>query len=197
LEKSGTWDTGVGETCKLTGCGGTLIALTTVSYSCNACGAAEDEIEDEATAPGGKNCTCAGTPAMTLAGQDNAAFRNAKAFALPWNHAGMSLGGLFVCSDDSRAKSWAHEFAHHRHLEHAEKTGGTKNRKMHDSRPNAVSGDFPGADPSMRKQWDRVCVMGYVANKPPKDRHYFCGKCLLKLRGWAVESLPRPKKDVN
>jgi hypothetical protein len=68
---------------------------------------------------------------------------------------------------------------------------------MHDSRPNAVTGDFPGGTPPLEKQWDRVCVMGYIDKSLPKDRHYFCGKCLLKLRGWAVEALARPKKDVN
>ena len=134
---------------------------------------------------------------MVAGAPDPSGFQEDPNEALPWNHAGMSLGGLFVCSDDAKAETWAHEFAHHRHLEHAENTGGKKNRKMHDSKRNRVSGDFPGADPPLRKQWDRVCVMGYVLRNPPKDLKYFCGKCMLKLRGWAVESMPRPNGDVN
>jgi len=197
LERSGTWDSGVGQGCHVAGCAGVLEAETKVTYTCGACGATTTEIEDKAAAPVGRNCTCAGNPAMAAGAPDPSEFQHDPGEALPWNHAGMALSGLFVCSDDARAETWAHEFAHHRHLEHAEQTGGKKNRKMHDSKRNRVAADLPGGDSALRKQWDRVCVMGYVRHQAPKDLKYFCGKCLLKLRGWAVESLARPDGDVN
>jgi hypothetical protein len=36
-----------------------------------------------------------------------------------------------------------------------------------------------------------------VRMNPPQDLKYFCGKCMLKLRGWTVEPMPRPNGDVN
>ena len=197
METTAAWDSGAGEACHVGGCAGTLIAVTRVTYTCATCAISEVKIEDKATAPAGKDCSaCVGNPAMVPA-MNSSSFEADPNEALPWNHAGMSLGGLFVCSDDAKAETWAHEFAHHRHLEHAEKTGGTKKRKMHDSRRNTLAGDFPADDPALRKQWDRVCVMGYVRHTPPKDLKYFCGKCMLKLRGWAVEPLARPARNVN
>ena len=197
METDIAWDSGEGENCHITGCAGVLRGLTNVTYTCGTCGNTEDRTEFATTAPEGRDCTCPGTPAMAAGAPDPSDFQHDPGEALPWNHAGMSLGGLFVCSDDAKAETWAHEFAHHRHLEHAENTGGKKNRKMHDSKKNRVAGDLPDDDPPLRKQWDRVCVMGYVLMNPPQDLKYFCGKCMLKLRGWTVEPMPRPNGDVN
>jgi hypothetical protein len=60
---------------------------------------------------------------------------------------------------------------------------------------NAVTTD-PDAD---SQKWDRACIMGYICqdddNTKP-DAGYFCGKCLLKLRGWKVEGLADPAGNL-
>ena len=58
----------------------------------------------------------------------------------------------------------------------------------HDSQAN------PGGDGG---HWAQRCMMSYFQNPNYTDNiggydknRYFCGKCILKLRGWKVEALP-------
>jgi hypothetical protein len=51
-----------------------------------------------------------------------------------------------------------------------------------------------GADEKMHDFSDRFCLMGYDDLKPQK----FCGKCILRLRGWSSVQLDRDsKKNVK
>lgn len=107
--------------------------------------------------------------------------------------AGESLGGLWLfCTYGRGVSTWAHEIAHHKHLQHAPTrvgAGGGGTATQHDS----VVGTAPPLSgfPVPTNRWDRVCMMGYIrtgADPADVDRGYFCGKCILKLRGWIVET---------
>ena len=89
-----------------------------------------------------------------------------------------------------------HEMGHSRFLNHHE----TKNRKRH-----------PRSDtPTHHDQADVNCTMCYAEgiysrNRPLKhkvswatgssDRAAFCGKCMLKLRGWDITTAPMPARS--
>ena len=103
---------------------------------------------------------------------------------------GRSLGGcwLFV---PGNAATWAHEIGHHRQLEHAQANKGYAEPapgsqvKQHDSETNPAQAAAPQPH---QKAWDRFCIMSYDHGAPQR----FCGKCLLKNRGWAVEAITNP-----
>ena len=103
---------------------------------------------------------------------------------------GRSLGGcwLFV---PGNAATWAHEIGHHRQLEHAQANKGDAEPapgsqvKQHDSETNPAQAAAPQPH---QKAWDRFCIMSYDHGAPQR----FCGKCLLKNRGWAVEAITNP-----
>jgi hypothetical protein len=81
---------------------------------------------------------------------------------------------------------WAHEVAHHKHFEH----GGDVIQvpAQHDRAANTVDATVQ-ADPDVDSQkWDRACVMSYKSVETGLDRAYFCGKCILKMRGWKIET---------
>jgi flagellar hook assembly protein FlgD len=108
---------------------------------------------------------------------------------------------------------WVHEVGHHRHLEHSANAPGFKDN-LHDSEANTKYGTWdavkppPGSygEPSddnvagrrNAQKWDRRCIMSY------SDCYYgelgcFCGRCLLRNRGWKVTGLGFPdsgKGDV-
>jgi flagellar hook assembly protein FlgD len=51
--------------------------------------------------------------------------------------------------------------------------------------------------------WDRCCTMSYVdlcdTHEPAVDGTYFCGKCVLRLRGWKVQAIaggPGPRETT-
>ncbi len=92
---------------------------------------------------------------------------------------------------------------HHKHLEHAgDKIGHATNAAQHDRAPNTVDPNVAAdLDPNSQK-WDRDCLMSYVNTDAidasgVDDRGYFCGKCLLKLRGWKVEGIADPAGNVG
>jgi hypothetical protein len=104
---------------------------------------------------------------------------------------------------------WVHEVGHHRHLEHSANAPGFKDA-LHDSAANTKYGSWntvkppPGSfgEPSddnvagkaNARKWDRRCIMSY------SDCYYgelgcFCGRCLLRNRGWKVTGLGFPDPD--
>jgi len=108
---------------------------------------------------------------------------------LPLSAIGLPLGGCWLFRPRDAA-TWAHEMGHHRHLEHAQGSASEKapagaNKAQHDSamNPNLSSAKF-----DHQKCWDRFCVMSYDDSQPQA----FCGKCLLRNRGWAVEGITNP-----
>jgi hypothetical protein len=101
---------------------------------------------------------------------------------------GWALGACFVF-EGNNVLNWAHEMGHHRHLEHAAGAPGEK-VAQHDSPNNPdLTGLVDAKD--AEKRWDRCCIMGYVEKK------FFCGKCVLKNRGWKVESLATLPESSN
>jgi len=59
-----------------------------------------------------------------------------------------------------------------------------------------VSAAVQAAGDVNTQKWDRDCIMSYVNTDAGDDRGYFCGKCLLKLRGWKVEGIADPAGNV-
>ena len=93
-------------------------------------------------------------------------------------------------------ETWAPEVGHHRHLQHAQSNGNSTNVApggqvtQHDSAANA----FQAHEASTHSRaWDRWCLMSYDKKAP----RMFCGKCVLKNRGWAVGSVNNPAGDIQ
>ena len=93
---------------------------------------------------------------------------------------------------------WAHEVMHHRHGEHAASAPGAADG-LHDAQPNtrytagwaALGTSTVAAD----QRWDRRCAMSY--SDVYGELGCFCGKCLLRNRGWMVAGLTAPPGDHN
>jgi hypothetical protein len=159
----------------------------------------------------GTSCpTCGGAHTLNVyAGQ---IVRNS---SLPWAAVGSPLGAtwLFTTSD---ADTWAHEVGHHRHFIHAASAPGSQQSpsgtpgpslEMHDHEANSVKawdgfqitlGHNNGTKASER-DWDRNCIMSYSASSyvgAARGRDTFCGKCLLRQRGWKVQALTYPGSAV-
>jgi hypothetical protein len=127
--------------------------------------------------------------------------------SLPLPAVGISMGATWLFTSGGSAV-WAHEIGHHRHLEHAQSwpdnnTNAAPGAKVaqHDSEinPDPALVQVPGAtfddgSSAVNKDrcWDRNCIMSYNDGKL-----YFCGKCILKNRGWAVEQLANPGGAVH
>lgn len=91
---------------------------------------------------------------------------------------GAALGASFVYIKNHEV--WTHEIGHNRHMEHSASAPGAKNAQ-HDNAANAAL--ITAKDPKDRA-WDSCCTMSYSDEKT-----FFCGKCILKIRGWKVEGL--------
>ncbi len=110
-------------------------------------------------------------------------------FPLP--AAGMPLAATWLFTN-STEETWVHEVGHHRHLEHAASAplGGRAafRTKLHDAEENTHAA-WPAGTGALDKGWDRCCIMSYTSET---ERLYFCGKCILRMRGWKVEGLGQP-----
>ena len=111
---------------------------------------------------------------------------------------GNALGAtwLFTSSD---AGTWAHEVGHHRQFEHAAtapgaqySTGPSPQNNLHDSEVNNVNWPAPHVSTG-DERWDRDCQMSYTNG----EALCFCGKCLLRNRGWLVQGLGYPGPRVR
>jgi hypothetical protein len=68
---------------------------------------------------------------------------------------------------------------------------GAFNNLQHDTTVNpnpALAADF-----AKDQCWDRCCIMSYNRYNP----RYFCGKCILKIRGWAIDTITNPAGNVK
>jgi hypothetical protein len=117
---------------------------------------------------------------------------------------GLNLGGAFLFTTESAARYpllWAHEMGHHRHMEHAATAPGAVTA-LHDAQDNTHVGGWTAIDPksaaeASRKRWDRRCAMSYADTWNPMETTYFCGKCILRSRGWKVTGLSGPGPGVG
>jgi PKD repeat protein len=46
-------------------------------------------------------------------------------------------------------------------------------------------------------QWDRRCIMSYSRTAFGENEEYFCGKCILRNRGWKVRGIGHPGRNVK
>ncbi len=67
---------------------------------------------------------------------------------------------------------------------------------------NGLAGDgkepkSPAEQGDIERQWDRHCIMSYAGSGYPSNKEYFCGRCILRNRGWRVSGLGFPGKAVQ
>jgi peptidoglycan hydrolase-like protein with peptidoglycan-binding domain len=178
--------------------------ITVAQYRCNnpACGATRCQVENNAGADtlNGKNCSLPGCGGVYQPTGATSVLPEITPFSV-----GLSLGCCWLVKGSNSAY-WAHEVGHNRHLEHCQcqldgagntsydtagvlnQPGGFKNNQ-HDSEPNPA---IVGVEQEI-SAWDRACMMSYNDFDP----NYFCGKCVLKSRGWAVETIVNPPGNVS
>ena len=115
--------------------------------------------------------------------------------SIPLPAVGVSMGGTWLFTTGG-PDVWAHELGHHRHLQHSRSNPGSSSMApggqaaQHDTRVNPA---LPGATPNKDRCWDRCCIMSYNHS----EALYFCGKCLLKNMGWAIEHLSNPAGNLH
>jgi hypothetical protein len=162
-------------------------------YICNTCGRTitAHEFTPSLGSLAGTVCgqACTGTMhgdatthvARTLSGP--------RANGLNFPAVGEPLGGLWIMHSGGARSFWAHEVGHHKHMEHAGGTAGGSKATQHDSVNNSVDAALQANPPTLPADgnWDRACVMSYTSVETGPDTAMFCGKCLLKLRGWKIE----------
>jgi hypothetical protein len=165
------------------------------TYTCDNCGRTTSAVEAPASVGTGAGIACGrpcprhGTLQPVAGSRTNQEIAGPRPdLSLPsW---GGPLGGLFLDTKEGPRTYWSHEIGHHKHLEHAGDV--IENPAQHDRATNRVDRAVR-RDPDVNSQkWDRDCIMSYVNTEAGPDQAYFCGKCLLKLRGWKVEGLADP-----
>ena len=167
-------------------------------YECNSCGSTMIEVTNNCTpADLLENSTC-------TADGCNGIMQGANFFtlnSLSFSALGYGLGASwnFVTPD---AALWTHEIGHNKYLEHAQAWPGNAgspggfNNDQHDSvlNPEPSLATEPGKD----RCWDRCCIMSYghddINERQPQ---YFCGKCILKIRGWKIEDIENPAGTIR
>jgi hypothetical protein len=111
---------------------------------------------------------------------------------LPLPAVGVALGATWLFTNPANAETWAHEVGHHRHAEHAASAPGAE-ATLHDSEDNTTQNWAARHVAEIKDQhWDRMCIMSYAS--PPNL--YFCGRCILRNRGWKVKGLGFPGVDI-
>lgn len=114
---------------------------------------------------------------------------------------GQALGTLWLYFDTTlqgNGNRMAHEYGHNRHLEHTPSVDPTYpyDPAQHDTAVNTIAVFTAQQVAGLYNQWDHRCMMSYCPDPAPggdKDPlRYFCGKCALKHRGWAVTAIALP-----
>jgi hypothetical protein len=177
-------------------------STVSTTYTCDVCGRTRTANETTANAGSGANVAC-GQPCprrgvMTAdPGSKKPRFVAGPINKLSLPSWGGPLGGLFLDFEVDPRSYWAHEVGHHKHMEHGADV--IQVPAQHDRATNLVDNAVTNDPDADSQKWDRTCIMGYICqdddNTKP-DAGYFCGKCLLKLRGWKVEGLADPAGNV-
>jgi hypothetical protein len=168
-------------------------------FECNAC--TEFDHSRQAAEEGrhiklGSPCKvtgCTGTLVLNSVGPSTKNYSRFSGGSVAYNAGFIWIGECHFKKDSV----WPHEYGHCRHLQHSEahlgaaNSPGNPDASQHDStfNPNLTFG-LPAKDDG----WDQTCTMSYT----PGDR-FFCGKCVMKLRGWTVENAsdpPQADKDA-
>jgi len=212
-----------GAACPSAGCAGVLQRAYIKYYRCTACAATYAQAETVAhpDAFQGANCPgCGGVGTLTAnaAGQSpphrsDYTIRSGYSPGLGESAVGEPLGGLwlYLSVEEGVIRTMTHEFGHNRHLSHTYAVHhglawAADYQKWHDFKQNTVGAIPPGDAAISKDRWDRRCMMSYFKNPVPANNagnydrlRYFCGKCILKFRGWKVEnlSLDSGKHDGN
>ena len=186
---------------------GTTAGMNTTVYQCSVCG--HQITVTEATASAGSRAgTVCGQPCTGHLRGDPST-RTAQVIqetgfgSLTFPAIGESLGALWLMTDGGNGGPrtfWAHEVGHHKHMEHAGATAQGSKPAQHDSANNTVDAKLLAHPPQAGDgNWDRTCIMSYTSAESVTrlDAGYFCGKCILKLRGWKVEGLSNPGAGVQ
>ncbi|HTE43627.1 MAG TPA: hypothetical protein VK636_00175, partial [Gemmatimonadaceae bacterium] len=179
--------------------GGNTVEAT---YRCDNCGRTDQAFEQAGAGAANVACglVCPRRGTMQASGAPTAQEIAGPSAALPLASWGGPLGSLFLDTREGPRTFWSHEIGHHKHLEHAGDVISTP--AQHDRAANAGT---LGATPrgANHHEWDRDCIMSYINSETAfrltatdDDRGYFCGKCLLKLRGWKVEGLADPAGNL-
>jgi hypothetical protein len=162
-------------------------------YECDGCGDTYWWIEKTAAGGSavGKNCAdCGGA----MQRQSPTVIRHRT--HLPMPAVGVPLAATWLFSN-SKEETWVHEVGHHRHLEHAASapvgSRTAEQLKLHDTENNTHKA-WPAGTDAEDKRWDRCCIMSYTSKS---EKLYFCGKCVLRNRGWKVEALGHPGTAVK
>jgi hypothetical protein len=161
-----------------------------VSFTCDTCHRVEPNVSPYTTAyPCGTPCpqpfTINSTDIRIADGRRH----------LPLSALGMPLGVSYL----GRGRGvllWAHEIAHTRHFVHASGAPGYDNAH-HDSAANPNNATL--TDGAETHGWDRFCVMSYNDPNTAEGVRYtlFCGKCILKHRGWDITRVTEPTNDFE
>lgn len=111
---------------------------------------------------------------------------------------GLALGVSLLNATHDR-QLWPHEIGHNKHLQHGrsctwgDAPGGFTD-SQHDVAVNTPFAPLYAGDDEKDRRWDRLCIMGYTNGSTVEQ--FFCGKCLLKNRGWAIEPIDDPPGNV-
>jgi len=169
----------------------TLFDTVTTEYTCGTCGNVTKAVEpaNNTGTRAGQVCgkACTGTFRQISPVRTDQIGGEQDMMGLP--AAAEQMGAIwFFCTYGRGVSTWGHEIAHLKQVEHGPGAGGYK-PEAHDSVVATVA-PLNTFDPG-ENGWDRVCIMGYLrtgADAADVDRGYFCGKCILKLRGWIVNT---------
>ena len=172
------------------------------TYTCGVCGRRDSVVETATTAGSRTGSACGKICPRGGKMIADGGTRTAQQIAGPTAQIGLpswggALGGLFLDTEEGPRTFWAHEIGHHKHLSHAGDVITVATIPQHDQALNTVDGTVAGDTRPKARQWDRDCIMSYINEETGDDRAYFCGKCLLRLRGWKVEGLVDPAGNVS
>ena len=171
--------------------------LKITEYKCKKCGRKRCEVtnnkEKEDTLKGTAcldSANCDGTMKATFGGSTY--YPDLSSGSVAYGAGAIQIGE----SQFKNQSTWAHELAHCRHTPHspakpwgpALDSPGSPSYTLHDTAENSKLRRETDEDDG----WDSRCLMSYSR----KDR-YPCGKCAMRLRGWAVENVRDPPGDLT
>jgi hypothetical protein len=169
---------------------GSLVGRNSTVYRCSVCARTSTVNEADAAVGARVGVVCGQICNGHMRGA--VATKTARAITGPQRNLnfpaiGEPLGALWLMTTGGPRTFWAHEVGHHKHLEHAGDVIVTPAQHDHTSNTVDAALNPPNVVPADAAKWDRVCIMSYVNTEAGTDAAYFCGKCILKLRGWKIE----------